>query len=101
MPAQSIEGLAQGAARKNVTEAEWLQSVEQDDIQIACQAAVLKAVVEQDQLARVFLDRLPRGGNAIGILQMRHVRQRFFQLQSLVVARITGGFVTATYQAQL
>ena len=41
--------LAQRAARKHVVEAERLQRIEQHDVQIAGQPAMLEAVVQQDR----------------------------------------------------
>ena len=68
-------------------EAERLQGVQQHDVQIAVDAAVLEGVVQHDQLALELLDRQPGGRHAVGILQMRHVGQLLLQFQRLVVLR--------------
>jgi hypothetical protein len=67
-------------------EAERFQGVEQYDIQISRQAAMLKAVVEKDQLRFQFFDGDSRAGHAIGVLNVRHVGQFLLQLLGFVVA---------------
>ena len=72
-----------------------LQRIDDDDIQIAMDAAMLKRIVEQNQLAIEFLDRHLRGGDAIGILNVRHVGELLLQFESFVVPRPGFGAVAA------
>ena len=78
-------------------EAEGFQGVQQDDIQIADQAAMLETIVEDDQLRFQFLDGDSSGGHAIGVLHVRHVGEFLLQLPGLVVAAAFLGSVTAAY----
>ena len=94
-PPQSGERLAQRAAGKDVPEAKRLQRIDDDDIQIAMDAPMLKRVVEQNQLAIEFLDRHLRRRDAVGILNVRHVGQLLLQFKSFVVPRAGFGAVAA------
>ena len=58
-------------------EAERLQGVQQHYIKIPGQPAMLESVIQHDQLRFQFLDGDFSCCNAIGILQMRHVRAVF------------------------
>src|SRR5438045_838086 len=53
---QTADGLAERAAGKDVTEAKRLQGVDQHDVEIAGNAAVLEGVVQNDQLALELVD---------------------------------------------
>ena len=48
--------LAEQPSGKETAEPEWLQRVEQDDIKVARQPAMLKSVVQHDQLGLQLLD---------------------------------------------
>ena len=61
---QSGRRFAQQSAGEQVFVAERLERVEQHDIQIATQATMLEAVVEQYQIRAEFADRSPRCGSA-------------------------------------
>ncbi len=87
--------LAERAAGKDVIEAKWLQGVDQHDVQIAREPAVLKSVVQQNRLGPVPLDRLPGGRHAVPILQMRHLGQSQGQLAGLVIRSAGPGPITS------
>ena len=59
--------------------------VDQDDVQVAGDAAMLERIVEDDELCRQLLDRERRRRDPIGVLHMRHVRQLFLELSGFVV----------------
>ena len=73
-----------------MAEAERFQGVQQHDVQVAAEAAVLKTVVQHDRPATERPNGLPGGGHAIRILHVRHVRERQPQFQGLVVGRKKG-----------
>ena len=87
--------LAERAAGKDVIEAKRFQGVDQDNIQIATEPAVLKSVVQQNRLGLVPLDRLPGRRHTVAILQMWHLRQRQGQLAGLVIRAAGLGPITA------
>jgi hypothetical protein len=93
---QSGEWLAQRTAWEKGIPFRRSCGIDQHDVEVAVKAAVLKAVVEQKELAFQLMDGAFRGGNAIGILEMRHIWEAFLQQQSLVVA----GVQTAITPAQ-
>ena len=66
-----------------------LHRVEQDDIEVPGDPPVLEGVVQHEQLTAEFVDRPARGRYPIGILDVRHVRQRSRQFERLVI-RLTG-----------
>ena len=74
-PPQPFDRLSQQPAGKHVLEPERLQGVEQDDIEVPGDAAVLKAVVEHNQLAAEPLDGL-RAGQAVGVFHVRRLGQK-------------------------
>ena len=82
---KSIDRLPQRAAGQDVVEAKRLAGVEQHDVEIPGEPPMLEAVVQQQQLRRQFLDGDRRRRDPVGILQVRHVGQREFQLKGLVV----------------
>ena len=77
--------LAERAAGKDMAEAERLQGVQQDDVQVAGDAAVLEGVVQDDRPALELADRLPGRRHAIGILQVGDAGQPGGQFPGLVV----------------
>ena len=84
-PPQPFDRLSQQPAGKHVLEPERLQGVEQDDIEVPGDAAVLKAVVEHNQLAAEPLDGLARAGQAVGVFHVRRLGQKALEFQGLVV----------------
>lgn len=64
---------------------ERLQSVEQHNVEIARQPAVLKGVVKEQHLIGILSERFSRCGNSVSILQMRDSRQPGRQFQRLIV----------------
>ena len=84
-PPQPFDRLAQRAARKDVAEPERLQGVQQHDVQIAGDAAMLEAVVQYDQFRLERPDGLSRRRHPIGVLHVRHVGQQPSQLAGFIV----------------
>ena len=84
---QPCDRLAQRAPGKNVIKAKRLHGVEQHDVQIASDPAVLKGVVQEDELAIQLFHGRTSCSHPIGILPLRHVGQLLFQFQRLVVFR--------------
>ena len=84
-PPQSGWRLAQQAARQQVAVAPRGRRVDQHEVEVAAQPAVLKAVVEDEHFAFQLLDGGAGQGDAVGPLQVRHVGQVLFQHQGLVV----------------
>jgi hypothetical protein len=95
-PLQSDERLAQRAARKHMAVAKRLERIEQDNVQVSRQPAMLKTVVENDGVAIEFGNRAFGRGDAIWILYMRHVRERLLQFQRLIVLLAVLPTVTPT-----
>ena len=83
--APACERLAQRAAGKHAAEAEGLERVDEHDVEIARQAAMLKGIVEDDQPATKRLDEAARRRHAVAIEHVRHARQLLGQLERLVV----------------
>ena len=67
--------------------AEGLQCVDEDNIQISVQAAVLKAVVQNDELRVEFVNRGLSSCDSIWVLNVRNVRQPLLKLHRFVVGR--------------
>src|SRR4051794_32891544 len=65
------EWLAECAAGKDVIEAERLERVEENDIEVASEAAVLEAIIEDDHLRIVFTDGIVGRGDPIAVLDVR------------------------------
>ena len=65
--------------------AEWFEGVEQYDIKVTRQAAMLEAVVENKHIRMELRNCLPRRRNAVAILQVRHIRQGLRQFAGFVV----------------
>ena len=84
-PTQTGERLAQRAAGKHVLEAERFERVEQHDIEIASQPAVLESVIQQQSVADGIPESPLSRSHAIAVLNMRHVRQCMGKLQCFVV----------------
>src|SRR3954468_20827665 len=66
------EWLAQRAAGEDVVEAERLQRVEQNDVEVTREAAVLEAIVEDNHVRIVITDSVISGRDPIAILDVRH-----------------------------
>ena len=84
-PAQAGRRLSQRAAGKDVAVAQWFEGVEQADIQIAGDAAVLEGVVQHEGLAAEPCDRLPGPGDAVAVLHVGHVGESLVEFPGLVV----------------
>ena len=54
--------------------AQWLQGVQEHDIQVAVDAAMLKGIVQHQHLAAVLTDRAAGRDHAIRVLHVRHAR---------------------------
>src|SRR5579862_3117717 len=63
---QSAERLPQLAQRKDGASPEWIQSVNQHDVQVTRQLPVLETIVEQEQIRLILLFEQPAGGPAVG-----------------------------------
>src|SRR5436190_1691576 len=83
--AQAAGRLAQRTPWKDVAEAQGLQSIHQRDVQVAKQAPVLKAIVQENQLAVLFVDRLLGRAHTVCVQQVRQLREFLPQLERLVV----------------
>ena len=68
-----------------MVETKRLKSIQQYNIQIAGEAAVLKAVVQRDDLAGKLANRVFGRRDAIGILHVRHIWELMLQFQCFVV----------------
>ena len=73
-----------------MAEAKRLQRVQEHDVQLPGEPAVLEAIVQDDQLAAELCDGLVRGREAVGILQVGHVGKQPPHLQRLVVRLACG-----------
>ena len=73
-PAERSGRLAQEPAGEETAEAEGVGGVEQDDVQVAREPAVLEAVVEDEELRVKLLDRDPGDPDPVGVLEVRDVR---------------------------
>ena len=94
-PAKTGERLAQCAAGEDVFETERLERVEEHDIEIAAQTAVLESIIKEQQLRIEILDSHFGGGDAIAVLYVRNGRQRVGKLQCFVVVLTIGRAVAA------
>jgi hypothetical protein len=72
-PLQAADWLAERTAGKHVAKSEWLERIDQHNVQIAGQAPVLETIVEHDDLAAILGNRSLGGGHSIGILHVRHM----------------------------
>src|SRR5258708_7091357 len=68
-----------------MTVAPGASRIYQHNIQVASQAAVLKAVVKDEDFAFQFVDGSVCQSHAVGSLQMGNVRQVLFQNQRLII----------------
>jgi hypothetical protein len=78
-------GLAKQPAWAQVRKPKWLEGIEQDDIEIARQPAVLEPIVEHDQLAFELHRGDPCEASAIRTLKMRNIRKILFEYPPLIV----------------
>ncbi len=93
-PPQPFDRFPQPSPRKHVAEPERLQGIQEHDVQIAAEAAMLKTVVQHDQVRSEGGNGLPCGGHAVGVLQVRHVGERLLQFAGLVVGLARRGPIT-------
>ncbi len=68
-----VDGFAEHSSGEEVSEAERGGGVEEHDIEVSGNTAVLEGVVEDEHLGVVIVDGRSSGGNPIGILQMGYV----------------------------
>ncbi len=87
--------LAKQAAREKVAVAPRVGGVDQHDIQVPMQPAVLKAVIQHQHLAVQLLDRDGGESRSIRSLQVRHIGQIFLKDQGLVVPAPLAGVAPA------
>ena len=85
--AESAKRLSEHSPRKDVIKAERFQGIQEYDVQIPSDAAVLKCVVQHNHLAIELLDRHLRGLDPVRVLDVRHVGQTLFQFEGLVIER--------------
>jgi len=69
-----------------VPKSEWLEGIEEHNIQISNHSPVLEGVIQQDEFGVQFRDGRSGGCHPIGILKVRHIRQRPFEGFGLVIA---------------
>ena len=84
-PCQPFDRFAERTSREDVLKTEWLQGIQQHDIEIAGDAAMLKGVVEHQHPAAKSVDGSPGGGEPIGILHVRHAGQFPSEFQGFIV----------------
>ena len=96
-PVEILDRLAECSTGKDMLEAERLERVEQYDIQIARQPAVLETVVEQHDVRMIFGDRSSCGCHAISILHVRNARQRLGEFQRFVILLTSRSAVAAAH----
>eukprot|EP00913_Durusdinium_trenchii_P035228 g32958.t1 len=89
--AQAGKGFTKQPARQQPAVTERIERVDQDDVEIAGQSAVLETVVENEHLGIEFVGRVVRRADAIGVLQMRHAGAEVLEHPFFVVARRAGG----------
>jgi hypothetical protein len=92
---QSGERFAKRTSREDVIEAEGFESVEEYDIEIASQTAMLEAVVENKKVGFELVDCVSSTGDAIAVLDVRYVGQRLGQFARFVVLFAGGCAVAA------
>jgi hypothetical protein len=51
-----------------VPEAKWLQGIDQDNVQVAGESAMLKTIVQDNHFRGMFVNRSPCGRDPIGVL---------------------------------
>ncbi len=59
--------------------------IQQHQIEVPAQAAMLKTIIKQQHLHVEFVDCNVRNRHSLTILQVRHVRQCKFQLQCFII----------------
>jgi len=66
-PAESIGGFAKDAAGEDVLVAEWVLSVDEEEVEAVAEAEVLEAVVEEEGVGLVVADGVAGGFDAVGV----------------------------------
>ena len=84
-----------------MSEAERFQCVDEYDIKVARDAAMLERIVENNHFCTKLADRHPRGGYAVGVLPVGHTGKLLFEFAGFVVLRTAHGFVSAADQRDL
>ena len=82
---ESCERLAQQPARQHMSIAKRFERIDQHDIEIPVDPAVLEGIVEHNRLAPQLADGGPGRGHAIGVLEMRHLGQATLQFECFVI----------------
>ncbi len=95
---QLAERFTQQAAWQYVSVAPGLESVDEDEVEIAVDASMLKTIIQHDQLSLMVFDGLARGLDTIRILQVNDLGQLTSQLECLVVDGPFGCAIAATHQ---
>ena len=92
-------GFAQQAPGQQIIETPGIAGVDQHDVEVACEPAMLKAVVKNQELAAEFLSRHGRRGNAVGALQMRHIGTKCLEDPRLIIHPVGPGPVATADEA--
>ncbi len=87
--------LAKQSPGEQMVAAERVESVDDDDVEITLKSAMLKSIIQEQQLAVVFSDGLACGLDTIGTLHVRDFRKLLSELSGFVVGA-RGGPVTTT-----
>ena len=82
---QAANRLAKQAAWEDSAQAKRVEGVEQDNVEVAGEAAMLKAVVEDREFAFEFVDGDSCKRSTVAALKMRNVGQVFFEDATFVV----------------
>src|SRR3954469_17960954 len=82
---EARQRLAECSSRENMFETKWLERVEQHNINLARQAAMLKAIIQYENLRSRFGNRPLGGSNAISVLEMWHTGKGQPKLERFVV----------------
>src|SRR5205807_8480835 len=93
--AQARGGLSQESPREKKSVAPRVGGVNKHDIEVAMQAAVLKAIVQDQDFALQLLHGRPGQRYPIGTLQVGYVGQAFLQDHGLIVPAPTAGIAPA------
>ena len=84
-PPQRADRLAEQPAGEEPAQAERVEGVEQDEVEVARQPAMLEAVVEDEQLGLQLLDGDRAPGDPVRVLEVGDVGQVLLQHPPLVV----------------